>query len=1641
MPTTLDDTVNNQREELLDRAAAFASRRQGAGASSPQLPDLIRYFYRHVAPEDLVERGEVDLYGAATSQYKLASARPQGTAKVRVFTPTVSEHGWSAGGHTVVEVVTDDMPFLVDSVTMELNEQGREVHLVVHPQILVRRDVAGGLLEVFTDEGVDRADRGSADNAHELFRESWMHIEIGRESSPSHREEIERALRKVLLDVREAVEDWPKMQARALEIIAELDKAPPPLPAEEVAEGRALLQWLADTHFTFLGYREYQLESTADGDSALRAVPGTGIGILRSDQDMTASSGTLPPLVAEKAREKALLVLAKANSKSTVHRPVYLDYVGVKTFDDQGEVVGERRFLGLLSSAAYTESLTRIPVVRRKAQEVIDRAGFAPQSHTGKALLDVLETYPRDELFQTPIDELVPIAEAVLHTRERRQLRLFVRRDAYGRYLSCLVYLPRDRYTTAVRERIAGILKQRLHGESIEYTARVSESLLARLHFVVRPKPGELVGDVDSADLERRLAEVARSWRDDFVAAAHAEYGEEDGALLARKYADSFPEAYKEDYPPRVGAADLGRLEGIPVEGALDLSFYQPLDAAPEEARLKIFRTGSPLSLSEVLPILSSMGVEVIDERPYGLVGLERPSHIYDFGLRYRRELPADSRELFQDAVNAVWEGDNEVDGFNALVLAAGLTWRQATVLRAYAKYMRQGGTPFAQDYIEEALAAHVEITRALVQLFEARFDPGRAGDLPADAEVRQVRTQELEERIERLLDEVASLDSDRILRSYLTAVRATLRTNYFQLDDEGLTKSYISLKLEPTAIPELPEPRPKFEIFVYSPRVEGVHLRFGSVARGGLRWSDRSDDFRTEVLGLVKAQMVKNTVIVPVGAKGGFFCKRLPAQNPGRPGDREAWMAEGIACYKTFISGLLDVTDNLVGEATVPPERVVRHDGDDSYLVVAADKGTATFSDIANGVARDYGFWLGDAFASGGSVGYDHKAMGITARGAWESVRRHFRELGKDCQREEFTCVGIGDMSGDVFGNGMLLSEHIRLVAAFDHRDIFLDPSPDVAASYAERQRLFAQPRSSWQDYDVDLISPGGGVFSRSRKSIPVSPEVRAALSLDDSVTTATPAELMRAILLAEVDLLWNGGIGTYVKSEGETHAEVGDKANDPIRVDGRQLRCRCVGEGGNLGLTQRGRIEYARSGRGGSGGRINTDFIDNSAGVDTSDHEVNIKILLDQVVAAGDMTTKQRNELLASMTDEVADLVLRDNYEQNTALANAAAQAPQLLHVHEDWIRRLERQRLLDRGLEALPARKAMAERRERKEGLSVPELSVLLAYTKIVLADELVGTDLPDDPFLRTDLFSYFPQHMRQKYRDRMEQHPLRREIIVTSIVNDLVNGAGMTFFHRLSEETGASAAELVRANFVAREIYGSRALIDEINGFDTSIDATVQTRMRLEMRTLVERASRWLINNRRPPLDSEATVEYFGVAAQQVVAALPELLTGREGEAMHARRAALVERGVPEDLALRVAVLPSAYTVLNIVEIARREDVDPLEVARVHFALGERLGLSLLVARILGLPRNDRWQTMARAALRDDLQTVHSRLTAQVLASTGADQPVPVRIADWEDQDTVVVSRAVATLEEICSEHSDLARLSVGLRVVRTLLVSA
>ncbi|MFG2823605.1 NAD-glutamate dehydrogenase [Kitasatospora sp. NPDC048365] len=1642
MQTKLDAA----KADLLKKAAAAAENSQvggaapGEGLSNGALAAYLHHYYLHTAPEDLVDRDPVDVYGAAASHYRLGLKRPQGTAEVRVYTPTVEENGWSCG-HTVVEVVTDDMPFLVDSVTNELTRLDRAIHLVVHPQLVVRRDITGKLLEILDIDACARSQAAGAEWPADAVVESWMHIEIDRETDREDLRSVESNLRRVLGDVREVVEDWSKMRDSALRLADELAEQPPAaLSEQEVGEAWELMRWLADDKFTFLGYREYDLVEH-EGEEVLKAVAGTGLGILRADplshdtdhHPVSEAFSRLSAPVRTKAHEKKLLVLTKANSRATVHRPAYLDYVGVKKFDANGEPVGERRFLGLFSSAAYTESVTRIPVVRRKVQEVVNASGFSAESHDGRDLLQIMETFPRDEMFQTAPSELLSIATSVLYLQERRRLRLFLRQDEYGRYFSAFVYLPRDRYTTRIRLRLMEILKEELAGEHIDYTVYATESVLTRLHFVIRVAPGTELPHLSESDIERienRLAEAARFWMDGFNDQLHVELGEEKAAELGHKYANAFPDGYRADFPPRTAVADLKQIEALSGEGDFRLNLYQPVGAGDDERRFKIYRVGGPISLTEVLPVLQRLGVEVLDEHPYALKRADgTTAWVYDFGLKLREatEFSEDDRERFQETFSATWTGQAENDRFNELVLTAKLSWRQAMVLRAYAKYLRQAGSTFSQDYMEDALLNNTHTTRLLVNLFEARLSPSHRSGA---AEI----TDAILEELSGALDEVVSLDEDRILRSFLHLIKATLRTNFFQHDSRGDLHSYVSMKFDPKAIPDLPAPRPAFEIWVYSPRVEGVHLRFGKVARGGLRWSDRREDFRTEILGLVKAQMVKNTVIVPVGAKGGFVAKQLPDPSV----DRDAWLAEGVASYKTFISALLDITDNLVGGAVVHPLDVVRHDEDDTYLVVAADKGTATFSDIANGVAESYGFWLGDAFASGGSAGYDHKGMGITARGAWESVKRNFRELGVDTQSEDFTVIGIGDMSGDVFGNGMLLSEHIRLVAAFDHRHIFLDPNPDAAASFAERRRLFDVPRSSWDDYDKSLISAGGGVFPRSAKSIQLSAQVREKLGIE--AAKLTPAELMKAILQAPVDLFWNGGIGTYVKSTAETNAEVGDKANDAIRVNGADVRARVIGEGGNLGCTQLGRIEFAAvGGPESTGGWINTDAIDNSAGVDTSDHEVNIKILLNQVVADGDMTVKQRNTLLAEMTDEVGHLVLRNNYAQNVVLANAVAQAASMVNVHSRMINRLESDGRLDRALEFLPAEKAIRERQQAGRGLSQPELSVLLAYTKITLADELLATDLPDDPYFRTVLHEYFPTALRARFADAIDNHPLRREIITTLIVNDTINRGGCTFAFRLREETGATYEEIARSHAAARAVFGLEEMWDQVESLDNQVPAEVQTKMRLHSRRLVERATRWLLNNRRQPLDIAGTIEFFHDRVNLVWDSLPKPLRGEDAGWFDSVYEELAGTGVPEGLATRMAGLSSAFPTLDIVGVADRSDADVMEVAELYYDLADRLQITHLLDRIIELPRTDRWSSMARAAIREDLFAAHAALTADVLAA-GTEGATPEdRYRAWAELNGTLLSRAKTTLDDIRgSDNYELSSLSVAMRVIRTLL---
>ncbi|MGI8717909.1 MAG: NAD-glutamate dehydrogenase [Lapillicoccus sp.] len=1615
----MSSSLEESRAHLLHTAAAGGHR---SGTRSPE--PFLRRYYRHVETEDLLARPPEDLLGAALSHEDLARRRPVGTANVAVLNPAVEAQGWSSG-HTVVQIVTDDMPFLVDSVTAALSRPDRTIHLVVHPQLVVRRTAAGDLQEVLD---VDKAPPGEFG----VGTESWMHLEIDRVGSEQSRHEIAENLRRVLGNVRDAVEDWPKMRDRCRALAARLrSEGTKGISDAEVTATARFLEWLAGNHFTFLGYREYDLEGDGEED-LLRARQGSGLGLLRYDRPASEAPARLTSAARATAHEKHLLMITKANSRATVHRPVYLDYVGVKTFDEAGEVTGEQRFVGLFASSAYTESILKIPILDDKVAAVLEQAGFTPDSHSGKDLLEVLENYPRDELFQTSAEQLVDVATSVLHLQERRKTRLFLRRDVYGRFMSCLVFLPRDRYNTAVRLKMQTLLQRAFDAESIDFTTRVSESSLARLHFVVRAPRGRTVQDVDPVALQREIVDATRTWDEDFVEATRLEHGEEAGGRLTGLYGRAFPEAYKEDFHPRVAVADTRRIEELDSEESIQLNMYHETGAPPNERRFKLYRRG-PLLLTQILPLFTHMGVEVTDERPYEVRRSDGVTvHVYDFGLRTPQgdEWGAgDDRDtrrlLFQEAVGAVWRGEAESDGFNALVLHAGLPWRQVVILRTVAKYLRQSQSTFSQDYVEGALLSNAGIARRLVRLFETRFDPSRYAG--AAGKEREAAEQPVVDEINEALDSVRSLDHDRIIRALLGVIRAGLRTNYYQPDAQGGAKDYVSLKLDPQKVPDLPAPRPVFEIWVYSPRVEGVHLRFGKVARGGLRWSDRREDFRTEVLGLVKAQMVKNAVIVPTGSKGGFFPKQLPDPAVGR----EAWLAEGIASYQLFISGLLDVTDNLVAGEVVPPKGVVRHDDDDPYLVVAADKGTATFSDIANGRARDYGYWLDDAFASGGSAGYDHKAMGITARGAWESVKRHFREMDLDTQTQPFTVVGVGDMSGDVFGNGMLLSEHIRLVAAFDHRHIFLDPDPDATSSFAERQRLFALPRSSWADYDARLVSPGGGVFDRSAKSVPIAPAAATALGLAPGVTSMTPAELMRAILLAPVDLVWNGGIGTYVKASTESDAEIGDRANDAIRVNGNALRCKVVGEGGNLGCSQLGRIEAALAGV-----RINTDAIDNSAGVDTSDHEVNIKILLNGLTREGDMTLKQRNALLASMTQEVAAQVLRDNYEQNVLLGNARAQEHGMLPVHHRLLHWLEDRGELDRVLEFLPSDAEIAKRHTAGLGLTSPEFSVLVAYAKLALKRDLLPTALPDDAWFQRTLRDYFPEPVRTRYVDELTSHPLRREIITNSVVNSMVNRGGITFAFRAQEETGAGPEQVARAFVVCREVFDLASYVADVEGLDNTVSTRTQTVLYLEFRRLLDRAVRWFLTTRPSHIDVGTEVKRFRPLVEQFGEQVSELLQGDERERLERRASQLEKLGAPRDFARRAAGLLDQFSLLDLTEISEETGTPPGEAVGVYYYTSERLSIDAMLSRVTRLPRDDRWDALARGAMRDDLYAVLDQLTRSVLAGSESGAAPVERFEQWASANKDALTRArtaLAGVERL--EHAGLAPLSVALRTLR------
>jgi glutamate dehydrogenase len=1540
-------------------------------------------YVRHIGADGLDEVGEDALAALVVDHLRLGARRSAGETRLSLAAP--ASDALVARGSTVVQAVIGDRPFLVDTFIMAATSLGWTIREVFHPQCLASRDGSGRLT------GFAAAPGGGA------IAESWICLELvpapgvaATDALPALRE----ALRRNLELGAAAVADYSAMLSRMRGEIARLRSAGHDA---EVASDADMLAWMADGSFVFLGFREY----TFDGE--FHAVEGSGLGIRRGpdgDDTFHAFPGARPIHV----------VVTKDPHFSPVHRRAYLEYIGVRRFDDQGRMIGEARFIGLFAATAYIESVFRIPGLRVKADRLLTMGEFGPDSHGRARLQLAIATYPRDELFQATPEELFPILDQVAAMLEKRMVRVFVRPSVYKQFVSATVYLPRDRYVTRVRQEIQSILLDAVGGVSLDHQAQLSESVIARLFFVIRTPTGVEPPVLDVLALERRIAAACRNWDDNFAAAVAVLPSEERGVV--------FSEGYQSDHDARQAVADLRHLNALSSPDDMEFSVVPSEDVG--NVRFKVF-TATPMSLATAMPHLTSLGAAVVDERPYDVSLRGEPVKIYDFGL----DLPpvgdqgvswtdADRQRVI-DAFEASYRGQTESDALNRLVVTAGLTWRQVGWLRALSRYLQQAGIPNSQPYIATVLTSHAELAALLVEEFETRFDPDRGLSVAE----RTAAAADLHDRFLAGLETVVSLDHDRILRRCAEVLAAVVRTNAYQPDAQAL-----ALKLRPREISFLPEPRPLYEIFVHSPRVAGTHLRFGAVARGGLRWSDRVEDFRTEVLGLVKAQSVKNTVIVPDGAKGGFVPLRLPTASAGR----SAIADEGVAAYRVFISSLLSLTDNSVDGRVVPPDRCVRYDPDDAYLVVAADKGTAAFSDVANEISLSRGYWLGDAFASGGSAGYDHKAMGITARGAWESAVQHFSAMGIDVATTDFTVVGIGDMAGDVFGNGMLCSPHIRLVAAFNHLHIFIDPQPDAATSFAERRRLFDLPRSTWADYDPALLSAGGAVYPRAAKSITLSPEARTVLRIESGTGAMTPAEVISAILRAPVDLQFNGGIGTYVRGASETNADVGDRANDIVRVTGSEVRARCAVEGGNLGWTQAGRVEYALS-----GGRINTDFIDNSAGVDTSDHEVNIKILLAGPVEHGRLAPADRNALLASMTEDVAAHVLLHNEAQNLILTDAEHRATELAAAHETLMADLEDRGYLHRTLESLPSPPEFAARLATGHGLTRPELAVLLAHVKLMLKAEILASDLPADPFLRERLHTYFPPPLRERFHQDMENHPLGREIITMVTVNRFVDSQGITAFHRLQTETGAEVSDIIRAQLAARSLVDAAVIEAEIA--EHGVDYAARTRGRVLYRRAVERTSRVLLHTRRLPLDVTTTVTDLRADVVSVRTALRGLLPARFSASAQRVEEQFRSAGYPEHLAAAMGTAEFAQFATAISQIPR-VGVSVEIAAGVYFGMMERLSLDLLYQAVDALPRTGRWDTMARAAQRDDLLGLLDRLTETVLASGGGGS-ANERIDRWLARTPQAAAKA-RFVAEVAEGTTSLAQVAVGLRQARTLV---
>jgi glutamate dehydrogenase len=1569
---------------------------------------MVDEIFSHVAAEDLLSYQSDDLKGLMATLFREIQSSPANVSLL--FNPSVEEHSWQSS-HTILILHHTDIRYLIDSIRNTLSHKKIKIHTLFHAYFSVERNQSGEIINI----GPQDKKLSKKDN-HELL----MYMEIDHHSDIDTLREFNKLINKTINDVQVVAEDYPKMLELIDKASTSLDKHAQNINPETLTETKAFLDWIKNGHFTFLAYDEYKVVK-----KNIVSVPNTGVGLFRlHDQPKTKLFEEMSNNQIEAANTNSPILFAKSGRLSTVHRAAYSDYIIIRKFNAQGEIIGGFRFMGLYKHNVYLNSAIDIPLIRQKIQSILDRSGIPENTYNYAELSHILGTFPRDELFQANAEHLLDVGLNVLYIQERRKVRLFLRESIDKKFISAIFYAPRDRLNSKLTEQVKTLISSYLDIESSTTSTWLSESTLARCRFVFKLK-SPLEKPLDQYELEYKTIELARDWDQDLQAALSDFFGEEKGVSLYQQYRDAFPAGYMDENNPRIAVADIDRMQTLSSSDnhPLGLSFYRAITPESNELKIKIYRRGEQLSLSDMIPVLENFGLQVIEEFPYPIEHETGTFWIYNFTVDFpfNRDIETEQfQQLLSDAFTAVWLNQTDNDAFNQLILKAGLNWRQINMLRAYSRYMKQIAFGFSQKFISSSLSGHTDIVKKLIAFFDCRFNPEKNR-----SEKTAIR---LAEQLNTLFENVASLSEDRILRFFLQLMQATLRTNFFQIQSNNDPKEYISLKLDPHQIKDIPLPRPKYEIFVYSPRVEGVHLRGGKVARGGLRWSDRTEDFRTEILGLVKAQQVKNAVIVPVGAKGGFIAKQLPAAD-----DREAFLKEGIACYQFFIRGLLDITDNIIDGNLIKPKATVCYDDDDTYLVVAADKGTATFSDIANEISHEYRHWLGDAFASGGSNGYDHKKMGITARGAWVSVQRHFREMNIDVQKQSFSVVGIGDMSGDVFGNGMLLSEQIKLVGAFNHLHIFIDPNPEPLASFEERQRLFKLPRSSWEDYNQKLISKGGGIFSRSAKSIILTKEIKNLINTENNAVT--PTELISLLLKADVDMLWNGGIGTYVKASSEHHSEVGDKTNDTLRINASELRCKVVGEGGNLGLTQKARIEYALL-----GGSNFTDFIDNAGGVDCSDHEVNIKILLNQQVADGELTEKQRNRHLEKMTDSVAKLVLHNNYQQTQAIALAHLETVRRTEEYRSVIQSLESTGKLNRALEFLPDDETLSERKSQNMGLSQPELSILIAYTKADMKEALMHTDLGDSIYLEKYLESAFPAMLKQDFAQAIQDHPLRKEIIATQIANDMFNFMGISFVDRMYKSTGASHSDIAKAYVAAKEILSLSNIWQSIENLDHQIPSDLQYSLMLRSSRMVRRATRWIIQNHRTQLDISSIIDLYRQTIHGLESQLYSLLPIPLAEQWQIEKDFLVKKSIPDKLATTLASCDYLYDFLGIVAASHKLNKDINSVAMGFFTIAEKMDLDDFSRHLeTKMPTTTHWQVMARESLRDDLEWQHRRLTENFLSHQHYQlENMSDNIDQWLQQQELLVNRWKQLVIEINNHNdSDMAIFSIAVRELSNL----